>query len=308
MGSIPIKHHYVPQVYLKNFSYDNKRVFVLRKNSRYPVSASISDICAERDFYSRFSNHNYRDTKVENTYSKIEGGPLKDIMELFPKDLIYPYRSGGIVLDPLQKIKLSEVVMLQITRGKSARNYGRSIAESLYHELISETREKHENVKNAEDQYRFLEENKDAILNNALVEGPILPFVNNREHSELRRNLQNRNCVIFINHTSLNFVTSDDPVLVGNNLGNVDKIFNYPLGNSDSQVYYPLSPKHLAVLFTQESCGNICCDKGLSAILSEEDIAFVKNFNIAQYKQRINCVISGDTETLNDINNFMQKD
>lgn len=301
----PLKHHYVPQVYLRNFSYDKRRVFVLRKKSDKPVSANINDICAERDFYSRFGYNKYRDVKVEGAYSKIEGGPLKEIIELFPKDLIYPYQSGGIILNPLQKVELSEVILLQITRGKAARNYGQKVAESLYYELIEETKEKFKNTKSTEEQYRFLEENKDAILNNALVDGSILPFINNRERSELRSNLQNRNCVIFINHTGLDFITSDDPVLVGDGSGNVDKIFNYPLGNADSQVYYPLSPKHLAVLFTQESCGDVYCNKGLSAILSEKDVAFVKNLNIAQYKQSINCIISSSLDTLNDIRKFM---
>lgn len=304
-GGTPLKHHYVPRVYLRNFSYDNRRVFVLRKNFDKPVGANINDICAERDFYSRFGANKYRDIKVEGAYSRLEGGPLKEIIDLFPKDLMYPYQSGGVILDPAQKTKLAEVILMQITRGKSARNYGLNIVASLYEEALEESRKKFKNVKNSKEQYRILKENKEAVLNNALVEGSILPFVNNHEHSELRDNLQKRNCIIFINHTGLDFVTSDDPVLVGNNLGNVDKVFNYPLGNADSQVYYPLSPKHLAVLFTQESCGNIYCDKGLSAILSKNDVAFVKNLNVAQYKQCINCIISDNTDTLNDVSVFL---
>ncbi len=307
MSKDPIKHHYVPRAYLRRFSYDNKHTYVLRKNENRITSASIDDICVERDFYSMFDGNKHRYVNTEKAFSKLEDKFPNKIFELIPKDLLYPYYGGGIILDPSQKTALIEAILMQITRGKATREYGQSVAESLYWDLLAETKNKYKGQKDAEKQIKFLEQNKEIVLNNAMVEGSIIPFSKNDKNSELRNNLQRRNCIIFINHTGEDLITSDDPILVGNYDGDVGKIFSYPLGDVDSIVYYPLDSNHLAILCTQERCGGSYCDKGLLATLTPKDIGLIRNLNVAQYRQCVNCIIARKQDALKRTRNLLKK-
>lgn len=296
--NIPLKHHYVPQAYLRRFSDDDKHVFILRKDDGKLLGANISDVCAERDFYSRFGINQKRDVGIEKAYAMLEDAVPNKIFELIPKELIYPYQSGGAILNPMQKSLLAEAIHLQIARGKSTRIYGQSVAESLYDDLLEKARNKFPDNQNTEEQFEYLSQNKQTVLRNSIAEGSIMPFTNKSEHSLLRDNLQNRNCVIFINQTGIDLITSDDPILIGNEAGEVDKVFNYPLGNPESLVFYPLDAKHLAMLCTQERCGG-SYDYGMTAILSPKDAVLIKNLNVAQYRHCVNYIISNDKSILN---------
>jgi len=295
--NIPKKHHYVPRSYLKRFSFDEKHVFILRKNDNKPISVSVEGICAERDFYSMFNKNKTRNVNVEKIYSKLEDNFPNKIFGLIPKDLLHPYRDGAAILNPTQKTMLIEAILLQIIRGKVVRDYGQSVAEQLYWDALDEIKKKFKNSKETASQFEFLEQNKDIVLNNAIVGGSILPFIKRDEHSELRKNLQNRNCIIFMNRTGVDLITSDDPILIGDESGRTDKIFNYPLGDPNSFVYYPLDPKHLVLLCTQERCRGEC-DIGMVASLSAKDADLIKNLNAAQYRHCVRCAIANNPTIL----------
>lgn len=50
----PIRHHHVPQTYLKNFSFKKKKqykIFTLDKFSKKIFEANIDDVAVEKNFY-----------------------------------------------------------------------------------------------------------------------------------------------------------------------------------------------------------------------------------------------------------------
>lgn len=55
------KQHYVPQVYLKNFSFGNgkrPKIFVLSLDKNKVYQSSIDDVAEERDFYTLENSEN----------------------------------------------------------------------------------------------------------------------------------------------------------------------------------------------------------------------------------------------------------
>lgn len=49
--SRPLRHHTVPQFYLKRFSHDEKHFFVFDKANGRTYKANVGDVCVERDFH-----------------------------------------------------------------------------------------------------------------------------------------------------------------------------------------------------------------------------------------------------------------
>ena len=301
MSKDPIKHHFVTQAYLKRFSYDEKRVFVLRNNSRIIAPMRIDKICAENDFYSMFDGNKHRNTSIEKVFARLEDEIPNKVFSLIPKDLLYPYRSGGIVLNSIQKTALVEAVLLQIVKSRLAREYSQSVVEPLFHEFLAEIKTKYKNKEDVEKQIEFFKQNKKIISDNAVVESAIIPFTKNGESDELRNNLQRRNCNIFVNYTGEDLITSDNPILVGNHEGNIGKVFVYSLKDTDSILYYPLDSNHLVVLCTPERCGGLCYDEGLLTVLTQENIDLIRKLNIAQYRQCKYYAISRKEDTLRRI-------
>lgn len=308
MRDVPTKHHYVPQAYLRRFSYDKKQqhVFVIRKKNSTSqtqiTSANIKDICEENHFYSVCDEKGQKYTKIEEQYSKIENQSANKIFHQIPKDLLYPYNTNGIILDAPQKELFVEAVILQIVRNKSIREYGLKMANDSFGEALSEMKVKYSDKKERSQYLRLLKQQRRMLVNNTLVEGPMLFFQNGGQQAiEIRNNIRARNCIVFMNNTGIDLVTSDEPILIGNKFGVVSNILSYPLDELDSQIIYPLDSRHLAGFYTQEECDNLYCDKGIIAILLPKDADFIKNVNLAHYRNCINYVIAEKKETLQQI-------
>lgn len=298
MPNEPIKHHYVQKAYLKRFSYDSKRVFVLRKEGGSVFASNINDVCSENNFNTRYDNKNKHDIKVELGFSKIENNYPNQLFRVIPEKLKYPYQNGGVILSKIEKEALVETVLLQLVRSKATREYGQSIVDLVYQEKLEEIRSRARNAKEAEKQVSFLERNEEIIKRNALIEGPLLFY--SKDHSEnlIRDNLRHRNCIIFVNHSNEPFVTSDNPVLISDVRGVIRCIYDYPLINSDSVVIYPLDPYHMAALMTPESCDGYKCEFGIIAIYTNDDIGKIKSINDAQYQCCLGCVIANSRKAL----------
>jgi hypothetical protein len=85
----------------------------------------------------------------------------------------------------------------------------------------------------------------------------------------------------------------------------MEKMFEYPLDDPKSVIYYPLDPYHLVMLCTQECCDDVFCDKGVLGFLKPEDVDFVRKLNDAQYSQCLRCVIARSQNSLSEIQRFI---
>lgn len=302
MSKIPRKHHYVPQAFLKRFSMDGKRIFVLRKNNTNDKitvnTANIEDVCAERDFYARFNENFKKDIRIEEQYSLLESKLANNVLRQIPPKLLYPYFDGGIILDSKQKDQLADTILMQITRNKSTRNYGMSVANEIYNEYLIERMNSPSSSEQEKSEAEHMLKNREYILHNTIVEGAFLPLVHGNENNLLRNNIHGRNCIILINNTGLDLITSDEPILVGDGLGLIYNIFDYPLGNTDSQIIYVLDSKHVAIMPTKDYFNDCYCDKGVTAFLNPCDVDTIERINNAHFNLSTNFIVSEKKETL----------
>ena len=124
--SEPIKQHYVPQTYLRNFSSSKNipyQTFVLDKRKNNIFLANIKNIASERHFYT-LKNHQDK-FRWENYYAeKIE--PLtKDVVsQILSQSNSILLNDKATVLTPELKARLSFAIYFQLLRGKHTRDIG----------------------------------------------------------------------------------------------------------------------------------------------------------------------------------------
>ena len=306
MKKTPKRHHFVTRAYMNRFSDGSGHIYVLFKNkkgchfvSKKPIN--VQNLCVENDFYTTFGVNMKKSVCVEQALARFEDEVPNSIFAQSPPNLLYPYINGGVVLNYIQKIKLVDAIAIQIIRGKAIREYGRSIIDESYRELLNETREKYKLRPELSMELDYLAQNEEQIKTNALAEGAIIELLKGGKNSKMRDNLQNRVCSILINTTELDFVTSDEPVLICSGIGKKIGIFNCPLENWDSIVYYPLDPKHLVVLYTKSFCGETDNNVGKIVLLGDEDKDFIRTINNAQYFQCNRYVMAQHVNSLEEI-------
>lgn len=88
-ASIPRRHHYIPQMLLKNFTTTENKLWVVRTGSKEPFETGSNNLFAERDLYTTVHSNGRRIVALETWFSKLEstGGP-------FFEELIAAVRAG----------------------------------------------------------------------------------------------------------------------------------------------------------------------------------------------------------------------
>ena len=241
------RHHYVTRAYMRRFAI-NDRVNVLFKNddggcfiSRKPVN--IENICVETNFYTLFEQDKRKNTNVEHMLAEFENKVPNLFFPQIQPDLIYPFREGGIILDTIQKQMIVDAIVVQIARGKSIREYGLSVVDNCYLNMIEAVKRQCEKTPSLMSLLDQLINNEDQIKNNALVEGSVAELLNTGRDSMLWSNLQDRICFVLINTTDLDFITSDEPVLVCDASRKQIGFFPLFVGKSRFNYLLPVRPK-----------------------------------------------------------------
>lgn len=105
MANIPIRHHYLPQSYLRLFGRDEV-IWVFDRERNEVRAQKVIDTTVKRHFYSVESNDGTRDTWVESELAKIDG--------LIPK-LVDELRSSR-TLDDSRRFDLAFIAAIMMNR------------------------------------------------------------------------------------------------------------------------------------------------------------------------------------------------
>lgn len=306
MANEPKRHHYVTRAYMRRFSDDNKHVFVLfKKNRKDRVSQSINidKLCVESDFYALYNDkQKYMD--VENSLAWFEDSISNKVLSQIDPNLVFPFNEGGVMLSERQKIMVVDAIAVQIARGKSTREYGLSVIDGHFKELLKDAKEEFKGLPDMKLKMDYLRKNEEQIKKNALAEGPVIELLKGGQKSMMRNNLQNRICFVLVNTTELDFITSDEPVLVCDDSGRRNGIFQCPLDNWNSFVYYPLDPKHMIALYTQEYCHVTNNTVGHTIVLSDSDYDFIRSVNSLQFAQCNRYAMAKRKESFVDVTKY----
>lgn len=242
------KQHYVPRLYLKNFSI-NERIFSFDKNQNKTIATNIKDIATKNYFY---DDQKLDKVTSEQTYEKA----LSDMEGIFDKYLqifIQNLNSGYSGLSNIDfKSTISEFIAIQLFRTPSHNKHLEYLTEILNKEI--------NNWINKDSKIKKLIPNIDFLEN----------FGGNLENLNRSASLIfDKIWVIWHNNTRLKFITSDNPV-VG---------FTEPL-KEGYEIYFPINPEYSISLYDknkysefQELDGNII-KVGEESVLYYNDLIF----------------------------------
>lgn len=243
----PRKQHYVPQVYLRNFSYETKKnpkLYVFSKSTGKLYPANVSDTAAERDFYTidSLENKYIWEKHYSSEIEPVLGELIKKIRSQCDNALI---QDRSLILTQEEKLTLALSMLFQLSRGKQARAF----TQNLYDQLLPGVAEQ------ARTKFGPLSDDQEALLQSFAEENKyfkeIAMAVSFRRESIERivSILVQRSFVIYKITDSYSFITSDNPVLF------IDKDtfdatpFKNGLTDVNTLVYYPISPRLLIAAY-----------------------------------------------------------
>jgi hypothetical protein len=256
--STPINQHFVPKFYLKNFSETGKTINVFDKALEKSFQASVNSIASDKHFY----NSEKSKTDLEKFYGSIEAS-ISPII----KSLIERLKEGHLTsLPKSERSALAKYIWHQKTRSLESRVRMSHITNDLL-SLANNTPKKelaelfsHKNVAQKDEHLNFLESN---VANDAKS---IDIFVK-------------RTWVVFKNSTSIDYLTSDNPVV---------SYRHEEINHRAYEIAMPLTPKYL-VAFVEKGTipGFDRFDGKVVEIIDEQYIVFYNYLQVCQSTRQI---------------------
>lgn len=294
--SEPTKHHYVPQIYLKRFSYNNSGdLFTLKHNLKYSkvVSRNKSQICYEKNRY-KFDNSeifaelqtndkniieknkfDYENFDLKFLFDKIDYG--QPIFKSEFKKLVYiilnikfrnPRFSADFINLSLNNYSIFEGE-LNLMR-KQAINFCaiNGIDPKIVDKAMQIITEKHKDINYS----------KNAYLKTILDETSISEnFIEELLHWDLE---------VFQTEYNKPFITSDNP---GYTVDSSDKTFNTNFGKA--QIFaFPISPKSMFVLKKRSNQKDLDIYKRYKKRKAKNDL--VLKFNLGTMRMANEMILS----------------
>lgn len=242
--SEPIKHHHVPQLYLKNFTYNSRgQLYVYTKRNHDIFKANIKNICVERNFYTLDV---LADNKmiIEKFYATgIEPDMARVISEIKDKIDNCLLRSGAYVLDNKTKEEMAPIMAIQSLRGKNTREHQNKSFKEIFPVVIERTRKTFSNevIDNYLNNYVIDENTQKYVVASSSLDASII--------SNISKSLLQKKWVIYKIVGDLDFVSSDNPIIVFNNKTSSSKPFKNGISQKETSIFYPLTSKILVAIY-----------------------------------------------------------
>ena len=253
------KQHYVPQFYLKRFTYDGERLFVFDKIAGKQRTANIKDIAQENYFYDIPLNAIPEDIDVKNFDVQIVEKALGDIEgkysqavnqvleNLRPKTglkrLLNLLRfRGNKIITKRQKRALAFFITIQYLRTKETRDVTAELRTKLT-EAIFNTFTENRFPEVISDYYPIveIEKSETALFHlQSLFDAKIV--------NSITEVLNNHIWVLGINRTNQSLYTSDHPVVKNGSIKSRFRSFE-GLGSRGIEIAIPLTPNHILLLY-----------------------------------------------------------
>ncbi|WP_349946739.1 DUF4238 domain-containing protein [Lacrimispora sp. BS-2] len=299
--SEPKKQHYVPQTYLRKFSFSDgsvQKIFSLHKDQSKIICTNIRDTAAERHFYTiKKSDDQYI---WENIYAKeiepLMSNILSQITSQCENELIQDY---SFVLTQEMKKQLSITMIFQLLRGRQSREFQRNIYSEVVLSVIKDVRE------------RFLpiDETKEKILKAAIEEDDYFKLASMQATFDIKRlekyiNILIRKCfLVYRIIDNAEFITSDNPVMCLDALSLSAKPFNNGLAQNTTVIYFPVTSRLLIAAYDSSFYLGMLSeyDKRIIFLDSCKDQPFIKMQNQKQYEQCFNQVYAKRKEVLEEL-------
>lgn len=277
----PTRQHHIPQVYLRNFCNASKGIAVIDKYSQKVFSTGIRAVGAENDFYTL--------DKMEDPYcwEHIYANGIEPWMgELIPKIISqanFLVRNGAIIINDSEKVRLAAIMVMQLLRGKQSRDYERKLYQSYLPETLKKTKEVFGPLSNKQNELLRAYENDDYYFKRTSMDLAL----DSKRITQYTEIIANNDFVFYRIQGDMEFITSDNPVMLINSVTGNARPFANGLLKMSTAVYYPLSPKLLLCVLHPEFVlgtfsGKDCC---LVDLDSNKEVRFISTINRKQIEQ-----------------------
>lgn len=218
------KHHYVPRFYLKRFSPDERSICLWNINRKKLVpKANLKNQCYEDYFYGK-------ELAVEKALGMVEDHASK-ILKLIDEYKIQP------PLDGEDHITLVLYMLMQYGRTAYTADALDDVNDKMMKYLFGPQAEK-EGI----DLSKFTIGIKDSAKFSLGLITPLYPL------------LLDLDCKLLLNETNIDFITSDNPVVLYNQLFTFKKHgSNTGLTSKGLQIFFPISSNLLLLFYDYES-------------------------------------------------------
>jgi len=258
------KQHYVPRFYLRLFSWGNRKfINIYNISSENPIfNGDLNSECYEPYFYGK-------NPDVEKAFKGLE-----DIASPIIKQIIGS--NSAPERGTIEYYAIIHYVLFQLSRTKSAAETEDEYIDTLT-KFVAEkkgmvTREKL-------DQVEFININSASISLATMAQS--IPIA------------MDLMCKVLVNKTSINYITSDNPVVLYNRAYEQSKVFGHTgLASKGLKIIFPISPKHI-LLFYDEKIYKVGARKHRFAdVIVESDI---QQFNDLQWLNALENIYFDNT-------------
>lgn len=277
----PVRHHHVPKVYLNNFVDKQGKVAVWDKRKSRLFHSSVAGIAVENNFYTL---HKSPDPYAwERTYATGIEPLMGRLFRRINTQTNMLTQSGSQILSSQDKRQLAEIMIVQLLRGKQGREFQEKVFKEQMSSVIAKVErrfhgftpgQRKEVARFQSDNYYFKNTSNIVITNPQRV----------RTYTDL---LAERDFVIYRLLGDREFLTSDNPVMFINMVTGDATPFASGLLDTDTIIYYPLTPKLLVSASAKGTFAGVmtCKDQCLIDIDSHSEEAFITNINALQLTQ-----------------------
>lgn len=293
----PIKQHYVPQVYLRNFCGPNGNLTVLTKKTGNIFSTGTAGIGFEKHFYTL---DKLKDPYCwEKAYAKNIEPLMKEVLSEIISRVNILVQNRSCIINEKEKMQLAFIMVMQLLRGKQSRKYEEELFKKLFPDLF-------ENVKK---RFGPLTSDQIELLDSIESDSYYLKKIAMDLTTDTRRIM--RYTAILGWHKFIfyhlcgeeEFVTSDNPVMFLNSDTADSRPFVNGLLQRKTIVYYPISSKLLLCAIHPDIYFQkfLDMDGCLFHLNKKHDKKFIAFINHKQWEQCYNQVYAYRQKSLDTL-------
>ena len=235
----PTRQHHVPQVYLKNFCDSHCSIAVMDTREHRIFTTGVRAVGAENDFYTL---EKHEDPYCwEHAYaSGIEPLMGKLFTKLISETNIL-VQNGSAVIGSSEKMQLAVIMVMQLFRGKQSREYMQKLYADYLPQAIDKVKTLFGPLNNK--QYKMLET---FISDDYYFKQTAMDVTQDSDRIiKYAGIICSRDFLFYRIQGSMEFITSDNPVMFINSITNNTRPFANGLIKPTTIIYYPISPKLL---------------------------------------------------------------
>jgi hypothetical protein len=253
------RQHYVPQFYLRNFSFNENQIFVFDKNQQKVFTSAIGSVASAKFFYEWDTlNSIVGEQFIETKFSKFES-----LISVILKDLILSLENSSFSqIINRTKHDIAEFIWYQMIRNPEARIVGRQL-----HEIIMKSLDEDDTTKNKS---KIFDEKAEHVK--ILLLGDVSMKV---------KRLVSKIWIIVKNETNQSFYTSDNPVV---------HYTHQELHHLAHEIFYPISPKFGLLILYRDLFKEF--EKYENKILILRDEEYITFYNFLQVTQATRQIFS----------------